>query len=68
MINRMEENKKRKAADNQAEESPSKFQRNFDQRSIVRREADLTAERKPNALANVQPKMKNVLGKVFGGK
>lgn len=67
MINRMEENKKRKAADNQAEK-PSKFQRNFDQRSVVRREADLTAERKSNALANVQPKMKNVLGKVFGGK
>ncbi|KAI8577968.1 hypothetical protein K450DRAFT_301481 [Umbelopsis ramanniana AG] len=67
MINKMEENKKRKAVDSQSE-SPSKFQRNFDQRSIVRREADLTAERKTDTLANVQPKMKNVLGKVFGGK
>jgi hypothetical protein len=67
MINKMEENKKRKAADSQSE-APSKFQRNFDQRSIVRREADLTAERKSDAFSNVQPKMKNVLGKVFGGK
>ncbi|KAI9288332.1 hypothetical protein BC943DRAFT_357207 [Umbelopsis sp. AD052] len=67
MINKMEENKKRKAVDGQSE-APSKFQRNFDQRSIVRREADLTADRKPDTFANVQPKMKNVLGKVFGGK
>ncbi|KAH8551038.1 hypothetical protein BGW37DRAFT_48543 [Umbelopsis sp. PMI_123] len=66
MIKKMEESKKRKA-DNQSE-APAKIQRNFDQRSTVRREAEFTAERKPDTLTNVQPKMKNVLGKIFGGK
>jgi ESF2/ABP1 family protein len=67
MINKMEENKKRKA-ERPDEESAAKIRRNFEQRSTVRREADLTAARKPDIVTNVEPKMKTLLGKVFGGK
>lgn len=64
MINKMEESKKRKAES--TEESAAKIRRNFEQRSTVHREADLTAARKPEP--NIEPKMKSILGKVFGGK
>ncbi|KAG2180182.1 hypothetical protein INT43_003971, partial [Umbelopsis isabellina] len=67
MINKMEDNKKRKAAET-TDEHAAKVRRSFEQRGTVRREADASTLRKSNTLDNIEPKMKNVLGKVFGGK